>query len=36
MEDFNIVKLKATVFLIYFPVSLTLTMITVWMKTIPN
>jgi len=36
LEDFNIVKLKATIFLIQFPISFTLTMINVWLKTIPN
>ena len=29
-------KLKATVFMIYFPVTFTLAMINIWMKTIPN
>lgn len=36
LEDYSIVKLKSTVFLIYFPISFTILMINVWMKAIPN
>jgi hypothetical protein len=35
-EDFSLMKLRATVFLLAFPVSLTLTMISVWLRAIPN
>lgn len=36
LEDFNLIKLKSAIFLIYFPISFTLPMISAWLKTIPN
>lgn len=36
LEDYSVAKLRSTVFLIYFPISFTVLMINVWMKTIPN
>ena len=35
-EDFSMMKLRATVFMLYFPITFTLAMINIWLKTIPN
>lgn len=35
-EDFSMMKLRATVFLIYFPITFTLAMINIWIKSIPS
>ena len=35
-EDFSIMKLKATVFMLNFPLTFTLTIVNLWIKMIPN
>lgn len=35
-DDFSVVKLRASVFMLYFPISFTLVIISVWLRTIPN
>lgn len=35
-EDFSLMKLRATIFLLNFPIAMTLTMIGVWLRAIPN
>lgn len=35
-EEFSMVKLKASVFMLYFPITFTITIINIWLKAIPN
>lgn len=35
LEDFNLFKLKSTIFLIDFPVSFTISMMNIWLKIMP-
>jgi hypothetical protein len=35
-EDFSIMKMKATVFMLYFPLTFTVSILNVWLKIIPN
>jgi hypothetical protein len=35
-EDFSIMKLRATVFMLYFPLTFSIAILNVWLKTIPN
>jgi hypothetical protein len=36
LQDFNIFKLKSTIFLLQFPVTYTLLVLNVWFKVIPK
>jgi hypothetical protein len=36
LEDFSIFKLKSTVFFVFFPLTLTETIINLWVKLVPN
>ena len=35
-EDFSMVKLRSTVFMIYFPITFTISIINIWLKILPN
>ena len=35
-EDFSMVKLRSTVFMIYFPITFTVAILNIWLKIIPN
>ncbi len=35
-EDFSMVKLRSAVFLLYFPVAFTITILNIWIKILPN
>ena len=35
-EDFSVIKLKATVFFVYFPVTFTVSILNLWLKYIPT
>jgi len=35
-EDFSIVKLRSTVFMLNFPISYTIAILNLWIKLIPN
>lgn len=35
-EDFSMVKLKASVFMLYFPITFSISIINIWLKAIPN
>ena len=35
-EDFSIMKMKATVFMLYFPLTFTVSILNVWLRIIPN
>jgi hypothetical protein len=35
-EDFSMVKLKSTVFMLHFPITFTISIINIWLKLIPN
>ena len=35
-EDFSVIKLKATVFFVYFPVTFTISILNLWLKYIPT
>lgn len=35
-EDFSIMKLRAAVFMLYFPLTFSIAILNVWLKTIPN
>lgn len=35
-EDFSIMKLRSTVFMLYFPVCFTIQLVNVWLRVIPN
>ena len=35
-EDFSIVKLRSMVFFLYFPITFTLSILTIWLKLVPN
>ena len=35
-EDFSMMKLKSTVFMLYFPITFTVSILNIWIKQIPN
>ena len=35
-EEFSMVKLKSTVFMLYFPITFTIAVVNIWLKAIPN
>ena len=35
-EDFSMVKLRSTVFMIYFPITFTVSILNIWLRIIPN
>ena len=35
-EDFSMVKLRSTVFMVYFPITFTISILNVWLKILPN
>ena len=35
-EEFSMIKLKSSVFMLYFPINFTIAIINIWLKSIPN
>ena len=35
-EDFSMVKLRSTVFMLYFPITFTISIVNIWLKILPN